>query len=595
MISTATPPLIKKIFLLIFCLFLLGLPEGAKAQLLSKEQKQIEETMPQWPKDPLGRRSPRGTVSGFIEAVADEDYSRAKAYLNLSETTDTTKTGEDIARSLETLLNQGGQIFPYSMISNENSGRPDDGLAPNQDRVGSVSPDGEEIDLVVEEISGPDGGPIWLFSPETVQKISAAGTGELSPLISEKILPGFLKNYKWGGVPAGHWLLMVILAVLAYLLAWGIIAFLRFLIPLVWKKAGEEPKAGIIKAFALPIKLYAAVWFFVVMSQQIGLSIVVRQKFSWLTVIIGLLAVLILLWRLSEFLGNFSQHRMSARGHISGVSVVLFLKRAAKISIVVFGIIAILGAFGVDVTTGLAALGIGGLALALGAQKTIENFVGSVTLITDQPLRIGDFCRIGDTIGTVEKIGMRSTRIRTLDRTLLTIPNGELSSSKIENYAHRDRFWFHPVFGLRYETTPEQIRYLLVELRKVLYSHPLVSPDPARVRFGGLGADSINIEIFSYIMVSTYDEFLEVKEDLLLRMMDVVEESGTGFAFPSQTIYLSRDSGLSKDKSEKAEAKVKEWREKGEIQLPQFDPEEIEKMRNSIPFPPEGSARRKEN
>src|SRR5690606_23005857 len=135
--------------------------------------------------------------------------------------------------------------------------------------------------------------------------------------------------------------------------------------------------------------------------------------------------------------------------------------RAAKIAIVALGIIWILGAIGVDITTGLAALGIGGLALALGAQKTIENFVGSVTLITDQPIRVGDFCSVAGTTGTIEKIGMRSTRIRTLDRTVVTIPNGEFSSSKIENYAHRDRFWFHPVIGLRYETTPDQIRYLL--------------------------------------------------------------------------------------------------------------------------------------
>src|SRR5690606_4171885 len=126
----------------------------------------------------------------------------------------------------------------------------------------------------------------------------------------------------------------------------------------------------------------------------------------------------------------------------------LFLRRAAKVAIVVFGTIVVLDTLGFDVTTGLAALGIGGIALALGAQKTVENFVGSVTLIADQPIRVGDFCTVSGVTGTVEQIGMRSTRIRTLCRTGVSIPNGEFSSSKIENYAHRDRFQLNQIFDL---------------------------------------------------------------------------------------------------------------------------------------------------
>lgn len=185
--------------------------------------------------------------------------------------------------------------------------------------------------------------------------------------------------------------------------------------------------------------------------------------------------------------------------------------------------------------------------------------MGSVTLVADQPVRVGDFCKVGDTVGTVEQIGMRSTRIRTNDRTIVTIPNGEFSSLKIENYAHRDRFWFHPILTLRYETTPDQIRFLLVQLRSVLISHPKVDPDPARVRFIELGAHSLNIEIFAYIHASDYSGFLEIKEDLFLRMMDVVEASGTGFAFPSQTLYVARDKGISGEKALEAEEKVRKW------------------------------------
>ncbi|WP_424494670.1 mechanosensitive ion channel family protein [Salinimicrobium sp. GXAS 041] len=585
--------ILKYHWIIIICIIFLTSSISVHAQILPTTQPETtEEPEPQWPEDPLDRRTPRGTFSGFIGAVADRDYSKASRFLALDDNI-SNEEGEELALTLQRLLDRSGDIMPYSWISNEITGRDDDDLPPEFDRIGSVTSNGEEIDLFLQRTEGPEGGPVWLISSGTVEIIASINVEDT--LLVERVLPPILSEIIWGGVAVGQWIAAIFLAVFSYFLAWTLIFILRFLIRQFWKKATTEPTAGIINALGLPFRLYFAVLLFVTISQEIGISIILRQRFSGVVIILGLLAFLILLWRLTDFISSFSKERMSLRGHLSGVSIVLFLQRAAKIAIVIFGIIAILGAIGVDVTTGLAALGIGGIALALGAQKTIENFVGSVTVVTDQPVRVGDFCRVGNTLGTVERIGMRSTRIRTLDRTIVTIPNGQFSSESIENYAHRDKFWFHPVFGLRYETTPEQIRYLLVELRAVLYAHPMVSPDPARVRFGGLGADSINLEVFAYILVSTYDEFLEVKEDLLLQMMDVVEESGTGFAFPSQTIYFGRDSGLSKEKSQKAEEKVKQWREKGELQLPQFDPEQIDRIKNKTPYPPQGSVKRKDS
>ena len=576
----------------LFCLLFIP-SEEVNAQILPNSESATEEVQePEWPQDSLGRRTPRGTISGFITAVAEDDYVKASQYLNLEQAS-VNEEGSELARILENFLNRRGQIYPYSWISAETSGMIDDELPPSLDKVGSLVVEDENIDLYVEEIKGPEGAPLWLISSATVEKIDAYSDLGDNPLIIERLMPEFVDRYKWGGVSAGHWLAMLLLAALAYAIAWVLIHLLLFLIPKVWRKAGSDPTAGVMKAFALPVKLYLAVWLLLYMSQEVGISIIVRQRFSGITLIVGLVALLILLWRLAEYIGKFSKYKMDLRGNVSGLSIVLFLQRAAKIAIVVFGIIAILGAVGVDITTGLAALGIGGIALALGAQKTIENFVGSVTVITDQPVRVGDFCKVGSITGVIERIGMRSTRIRTLDRTIVTIPNGQFSSENIENYAHRDKFRFFTTIGVRYETTPEQIRYLLVELRTALYAHPMVSPDPARVRFVNLGADSIHLEVFGYIMVTTFEEFLEVKEDLLLQMMDIVGESGTGFAFPSQTIYFGKDTGLSKEKSQKAEEKVKEWRDKGELQIPQFDPEKLEEIKDKTPYPPEGSAKRK--
>ena len=133
---------------------------------------------------------------------------------------------------------------------------------------------------------------------------------------------------------------------------------------------------------------------------------------------------------------------------------------------------------------------------------------------------------------------MRSTRIRTLDRTLVTIPNGIMSGARIENYTSRDRFLFKSNLSLRYETTPDQMRAVLWRLRGLLESDDRVTEDPARVRFLAFGASSLDIEVFAYVLAVDYNEFLGVCEDLNLAIMEIVAECGTSFAFPSRTIYL---------------------------------------------------------
>jgi MscS family membrane protein len=549
---------------------------------------QSEEEEEVAPEDPLGRNSPRGTVRGFLSAVANQNYQQASQYLNLEGLEEA--DGQDLSLALQRIMDQA-DLISYAKLSQKPTGFTDDNLAENVDRVGSVTLENESFPLTVERTEGVDGEIVWLFSTTTMKKVAKADVDQKGFINS--ILPAVLQSNMWKGAPVGQWLVVLILIPVCYYAALILTSLLIFIIRKAWPKANAEPVSGIITAFKLPLKLYLAGWLFVFTTELIGISIIIRQLFSGLTIILGTLAVLILLWRLAAFLGLYSRDRMIERGSPSGVSVVIFLQRAARVLIVVVGFIAILSVLGIDVTAGVAALGIGGIALALGAQKSMENLVGGVTLIADQPIRVGDFCKVGDIVGTIESIGIRSTRIRTLARTVITLPNGEFSSSRIENYAHRDKFWFNPKLSLRYETSPEQIRFLLVEIRSMLYSHPKVSPEPARIRFEELGADSLNLGIFAYVEVLTFDEYLEVQEDLLLRIMDIVESSGTGFAFPSQTIYMARDSGLSEEKTAAAEARVKKWRKEQDIQIPRFEQERIEKLRNSISFPPEGSVQNK--
>jgi MscS family membrane protein len=256
-------------------------------------------------------------------------------------------------------------------------------------------------------------------------------------------------------------------------------------------------------------------------------------------------------------------------------------------------LLAALDSFGFDVTALIAGLGVGGLAFALAAQKTLENLFGGATLLADRPVRVGDFCRFGDQLGVVEEIGMRSTRIRTLSRTLIAVPNAEFSSLQLENFAARDKILFKPRLGLRYETTPDQLRYVLVEVRRMLYAHPKIDDDPARVRFVNFGDFSLDLDIWAYVLATDFNEYLEIAEDLNLRIMDIVSESGTGFAFPSSTTYLAQDDSPDEARTRAAEQKVASWRENRSLYLPGFTPEKIAELEGTIEYPAPGSAQAK--
>ena len=218
----------------------------------------------------------------------------------------------------------------------------------------------------------------------------------------------------------------------------------------------------------------------------------------------------------------------------------------------------------------IAGLGVGGLAVALAAQSTLGNLLGSLNLFADRPVRVGDSCRYGDQVGTIEEIGIRSSRIRGPDRTVTTVPNSELAQMAITNYSRRDRILFQKRLDLRYETTPDQLRLLLIELREMLLAHPRVSPDPARVRLVDLAASSIQVEVFAYVQTSDGSEFLDVQQDLLLRIIELVNRVAAGFAFPAQTEYQPRDPELDAAAAAAASAELASRRAASPLPLPEF-------------------------
>lgn len=210
---------------------------------------------------------------------------------------------------------------------------------------------------------------------------------------------------------------------------------------------------------------------------------------------------------------------------------------------VVAGYIVFLGAtqVGLPAYGIVAGLGVGGLAIALAVRPTLENFIGGIILYADRPVKVGDFCKFGEMLGTVEEIGLRSTKVRGLDRTLVTVQNSEFAQMSLTNYTRRDANLMTTTIRLRYETTSPQLAAIIDALATMLREDPRVDENTVRVCFRGFGAYSLDVEIWCYVRISDWTRFLKAQEDLFMKVMTIVEEGGSSFAIPSQTTYLGTD------------------------------------------------------
>jgi MscS family membrane protein len=509
--------------------------------------------------DLLGRSTPYGAVRGFVRSAERSDYIKAAQYLH------TRKKGEaaqKLAQQLQSVLDRGLKA-DLDKLSRKPEGDLTDGLEITQERIGVIDTRSGKLDILLDRVNPDEKGAIWLFSSETLALIPGAAEEATSPGL-EKYIPQPLVQTKLFAIPLYRWIVFAL--ALAISIALGA-AVTHALFPLLRRALrrliGPEDKCAIISIKA-PIRVVLISGVILLFS---NLATTLYSRQFWRSVG-GTAAIFGLAWLLIQLIGILSTlhagHLLS-RQMQGKIAMWALFSRLLKAAVVIAAALLLLHSAGANLTAVLTGLGVGGIAIALGAQKTLENLFGGMMIISDEPIRVGDFCRAGDQMGTVEDIGLRSTRIRTLSRTVVAIPNGQLALMNIENYSVRDKFWFHHTIGLRYETSADQLRYVLAEVRTMLREHSMVDPEDARIRFIGLGSSSLDLEIFAYIKAAEVTEFLAIQEDLLLRIMDIVTKSGTGIAFPSRTTYVARDERLDPQKAGEAEMQVREWREKNKL------------------------------
>ncbi|WP_373029181.1 mechanosensitive ion channel family protein [Sulfurovum sp.] len=218
-----------------------------------------------------------------------------------------------------------------------------------------------------------------------------------------------------------------------------------------------------------------------------------------------------------------------------------FILKIVKFLVGALGLGAMLQVWGINVTALVASLGLGGLAFALAAKDTASNMFGSFALLADKSIRIGEWIKVGGVEGTVEDIGMRTTKIRSFEKSLITVPNQIVSNSPIENFSRRGVRRIKMHIGLTYGTSRNQVHTIVQEIRAMLHNHEKISQkDTLLVNFESFGDSSLNIFIYTFTNTSNWERYLNIREDIHLKIMKIVEDNGSSFAFPSQSIYVEQ-------------------------------------------------------
>jgi MscS family membrane protein len=488
--------------------------------------------------DPLGRSTPYGTVIGFLHAVDKDDYELAANYL---EGKQSPKRKAELARDLQVVLNRGLKIG-LDNLSRTPEGHLDVGLPAYLEKVGTANFGSESLDIVLRRTTSPDTPLIWLFSSETLLGVTAAAD-QLDVAWTEAIWPESFKEIRFLSYPLFRWINVLLGIPLLLGLAWLLnLALLRLLRPLDVRHRTKHGESVLPRIKWLLFLLIFSIVARIAATQAAtaGGRILIASLASAL-IIVATGWLLVRLTKIAARLKTRQLRQVNLPGKIAAVELSSWLFVCLWF---IAGLFLILRSLGIELTAVVAGLGIGGIAIAFAAQKTIENLFGTVMVVADEAIQVGDYCQAGTIEGRVESIGLRSTRIRTLDRALVSIPNGQLAAMSIGNLARRDKFLFRHNIRLRYETTAEQLRHVLAEIRKMMSERGQLESASIRTRLIRFGDNSLELEAFAYVLTDDAEVFLEIQEELLLRIIDIVEASGTAVALPSGTPPVPKNFAL---------------------------------------------------
>ena len=478
--------------------------------------------------------SPRAAARAFVDlAMKKGNYAAAVRYLVLPPGEE--PRGAELVRRLRAVLERYLDIR-IDTLSPEPGGNRQDGLPDGVDSLGQV-PDGAGGEDTVFLVRTRDpGGPHWAFSRQTVSRIDGWYDALPDRWIRDTLPQGLQRRGPWG-VLFWQWLALPLLAGVALAAGRFVGGATTRLLHGVLRRTPNTWDERLLRQISPALTLLWTVAAAALLLPWLGLRPGAHATLRSLLGGLATLGVFWVLWRAVDVWSLFLLERPWAVGNPSARSLLSVARNLVRVFVAVTGLVAALAAFGYPVATVLAGLGIGGIAIAFGAQKTIENLFGSISIAADQPFRVGDLVRVEDVTGNVERIGMRSTQIRTADRTLVTIPNGKLADLRIEDFAVRDRIRFEIRVSLVHGTTEPQLRQVIARIETLLRSHPKVWPETVVVSLAGFSASSLDLEVLCWFVTSDFAEFRAERQEALFGILRIVDEAGARVA-PSQTFHM---------------------------------------------------------
>ena len=524
--------------LLIAFFSLLHLPQ-ALAQNRTKEGEQpIAITVPinveQAPEDALDRGTPRGSALGFLEACARLDFERAAQYLDLRNLPPEIDAlgGKELARQLNHVLARSVWLDDYS-VSDKPGGARGDGLPDYRDLLVTVTDhSGVGHPIWLQHVPREDGERIWKISNRSLALVPDLYDEFSYPPIVEKVRTWFPEDWSFAGLEAFKWFIVLVVA----LLAWPVLWAFGWLISRLVSSPDRPSYLLVRKAFKGPFVLIGIIVVLGITIDKLGAGAYAQMWMNAKT--LSIVAVIWALWVLISLFRSRQQARLIAVGRPGAAKLMQPISTLFKILVLMFGLLFWLNNLGVNITTVLAGLGVGGLAVALALQKPIEDMMGALSIFSQAPFRVGDMCRYGEVLGVVEDIGLRTTRIRTLTDTVVSIPNAQMAYNEVENLSYREKIRYWPTLRLRYDTRPEQLTGIRDAIHQLLANHEQVHDDPVRVRITDFDRDAILIKIHCFLKTSDFSESLEIGEELNLRIMEIIERNEARFALPSATLHL---------------------------------------------------------
>ncbi|MEO1807591.1 MAG: mechanosensitive ion channel family protein [Bacteroidota bacterium] len=382
----------------------------------------------------------------------------------------------------------------------------------------------------------------WRYAPESVaeiEKIHKRVVPSFAALLQD-ILPGFTRG-RILGVQIWQYLGLILIGFFSWLiyrvLMWAFDKLTTRVVPWIKEYTALNPK--LVHPVTQPLSLYLITWLLrEVFIPALILPISVSKYLILILTVIAPIVGVIVFYRLIDLVADLFLKLAGKTDSMMDDQAVPLIARAAKLVVVTFGLLFVLQGFGVNVTALLAGVSIGGLAVALAAQETVRNFIGSLTIFSDRPFVVGDFIETSNFSGVVVEVGVRSSRVRALDGAQITVPNGKLVDMIITNHGVRTYRRYATSLGVTYDTSPDILEAFVDGVKKIATDHELVRTDSVTVQFHEMADSSLNIFFAAIYETQDYGAWLKARQEVFLAIMRLAEEKGVNFAFPSTSVYI---------------------------------------------------------